>query len=126
MAVDLPSVGAAVAATIVSIGTIVGGGYAWWLRSQRDHAAARADVAESNADRTVADAQQTVYKMLTERMSSLEGDVRGLRAELALERRNGRRLALHIWKLETLMRSAGLEPPPFHEASPALVLPDDE
>lgn len=96
---------------------MAGGAWAWWLKHQRETALTRADVAESNADRTVADAQQTVYKLLSDRLTTLEAEVRSQRTELDRERAHNRLLTLHIWKLEGLMRKAGLEPPPFDDTA---------
>ena len=110
---DLNAVGTAIASTLVAIGTLAGGAYAWWLKHQRAEAQTRADVAESNADRTVADAQQTVYKLLTNRLTTLEQEMASVRAELASERNENRRLMRRIWELEGLMHKAGIDIPPF-------------
>lgn len=106
---DLTTIGGALAA----IGTIAAGAWAWFERARRAKAETSADVATSDAQRTVADSQQTVYKMLTERLHALEQDVQSLRNELAAERAHSRKLEIHIWKLEGLMRKANLEPPIF-------------
>lgn len=103
----------AVGATLAAIGAVATGAVAWWQGRQKAKAQTRADIAESDAERNVADAQSTVYKLLSERLSTLEREVKELRAELGEERRHSRRLELHIWKLEQLMRAAGLEPPEF-------------
>lgn len=113
--IDWNQLGGAIAAATVTGGTLAGGAWAWWQRHQKVQAQTRADIAESNADRAVADSQQTVYKMLTDRVGTLEAEVRGMRAELAAERAHNRQLVLHIWKLEGLMRKAGIEPPPFED-----------
>ena len=111
MAIDWTVVGSGLAA----IGTLAGGIWAWWLKNQRAQANTRAEVAEAGAERAVADAQQTVYKLLSDRLTALEGEVRTLRDELSAERKHSRRLELHIWRLEGLMRKAGIEPPAFIE-----------
>lgn len=96
-----------------AIGATATGVWAWWLKNKRAAAETRAEVAESDAGRTVADAQSTVYKLMQGRLETVENDVRTLRSELAAERAHSRRLELHIWKLEGLMRKAGMEPPAF-------------
>jgi hypothetical protein len=111
MSIDWTALGT----TLGVVGTVATGIWAWWLKNQKSQANTRADVAESDAARTVADAQTTVYKLLNERLSTLESEVRGLRSELDAERKHSRRLELHIWRLEGLMRKAGIEPPAFHE-----------
>lgn len=116
MVIDWAAVGGAV--TAIGIGAT--GAYAWWLDRGKKIAKARAEVAEANATVSeanalgqVADAQQAVYRLLLERVTTLEKDMRLVREELAQERQHSRRLVLHIWKLEQLMRAAGLEVPAF-------------
>lgn len=110
---DMATIGAAIASTVVTLGTLAGGAYAWWLKHQRAEAQTRAEVAESNADRTVADAQSTVYKLLTNRLAALENEMAAVRTELATERGENRRLMGRIWQLEGLMHKAGIDIPPF-------------
>lgn len=107
--VDWGQVGAAI--TAVGIGA--GGVYAWWLKTTKSKAVTSADIATARAEESVADANSKVYKMLLERVITLENDMRIVRDELAQERQHSRRLVLHIWKLEGLMRAAGLDAPPF-------------
>jgi hypothetical protein len=111
--VDLSSIGAAITSVIVAVGALIGGGYTWWMRNKKNQADVRADVATSAAQQVVADAQRTVYQTLLERVTTLEADMRIVRDELSVERKHSRKLELHIWKLENLMRGAGLEPPVF-------------
>lgn len=117
---DLNALGTAIAGTVSTIGLLAGGAYAWWLKQQKNAAEVKADVAGSNADRAVADAQQTVYKLLTDRLTKLEAEVsdqrkelNACRVELDAERRHSRALEIHVRKLEAMMRSAGITPPPF-------------
>jgi uncharacterized protein HemX len=107
--IGLDAIGGAIAA----IGALATGAWAWWLKNQKDRATTKAEVAGADADRKVADAEGTVYRLLNERLTTLEGEVRQLRGELATERAHSRKLELHIWRLENLMRKAGIEPPPF-------------
>lgn len=127
IAPDWNAIGTAVAAVVLTVGTMAGGAWAWWQKNQRNQAATRADVAESNAEKTVADAQQTVYKLLVERLAALEKesiaqreDLRAVRTELDAAQSHSRALVLHVWKLEGMMRLAGLTPPPFDIEPPRL------
>lgn len=114
MSLDWQAIGTALGA----VGMVAGGIWAWWLKNQRSQANTRAEVAEAGAERAVADAQQTVYKLLTQRVETLEQEMRAVRAELDAERKHSRRLEMHIWRLERLMRNAGIEPPPFPDDEP--------
>jgi hypothetical protein len=102
-----------VGGAITAMGIGIGGVYAWWQKTQRTAAVTRAEVAEAGADKAVADASSAVYTLLTNRLTRVEAEQTALRAELAGERRHIRRLTLHIWLLEGLMRQANLVPPPF-------------
>lgn len=121
---DLGSIGAGIASVIVGGGTLIGGAYAWWLRQQKAKAVNRAEVAEAEAVRKVADAEGAVYVLLEKRLHTLEQEMATVRAELQAERTHSHRLErqcnrmeLHILRLEHLMKQAGLEPPVF-EAEP--------
>ena len=98
---------------IGALGGIAGGVWAWIERARRSGAATAADVAQSRAE-------ESVYKLMTERLTALEQDVARLRDELAQERNHSRALERHIIRLETLMRQAGMTPPEFVEPSRAL------
>lgn len=87
------------------------GGILWaiwerWLRS-------RVDAANTNAAVAAADGERTVYKMMEDRLSTLEKEMQGVRQELSEERQRSRKLELHIFRLESLMRKAGIDPPVF-------------
>lgn len=103
----------AVGGAITAIGIGIGGVYAWWQNTQKKAAQNRADVAESNADRSVADASNTVYTLLTDRLKRVEAELLAMRGELSAERKHIRRLTMHIWLLEGLMHKANIDPPPF-------------
>ena len=112
-AMDWTAIGTALAAIIVGAG-------GWWMNRGKKAAAIKADIAASEASAetaaahgAVADAQQAVYRLLLERVTTLEKDMRLVREELAQERQHSRRLVLHIWKLEQLMREANLTVPAF-------------
>lgn len=98
-------------------GLVVVGTGAWgvWLNAKKNRAESRADQAESDRDRSVADSQNVLYTQLTNRLETLENEVRSVRNELATERAHSRRLELHIWKLENVMRAANLEIPVFED-----------
>ncbi len=97
---------AATGGVIGAIGGVVGGLWGWLQRQRHTSAAVDADVAQSHAE-------ESIYRMMTERLTALETDVGRLRDELAQERSHSRALERHIFKLESLMRKAGLEPPEF-------------
>jgi uncharacterized protein HemX len=128
--IDLAVVGQSIAATIVTIGGLAGGGWAWWLKQQKNVAVTRADVAENNAATSVADAEQAVYNLLVKRLDALETEsmaqrqeLRDQRGELDAERRHSRALELHMRKLEAMLIAAGLTPPPFPDDSDHNLLP---
>lgn len=104
-----------VGAGLTAVFALATGAWAWILKNKKAGAETRAAVAESNAERAVADSQATIYKLLNERLTTLEKEVRAQRAELDAERRHSRKLQLHVYRLEGLMRRAGIEPPPLEE-----------
>jgi predicted RNase H-like nuclease (RuvC/YqgF family) len=100
MALDWQSIGAA-ASAVVAIAT---GAWAWWLKNKRQ-------VAETKAEVAVADGQQTVYKLMDDRLKTMEADIKDLRAELAEERRHSRDLERKLSMLDAWIRAQGLTPP---------------
>lgn len=113
--VDWTAVGTAIGA----IGLVAGGIWAAWQNRQKVAAQTKAEVAVAGAAEQVADSQKIVYNTLTERVTTLEKDLRALRDELVEERKHSRRLELHIWRLENLMRQAGIEPPAIEAGDPS-------
>ena len=107
--VDMATVGGILGA----IGGVVGGLWGWMQRHRRTTAETDSNVAQSKAE-------ESIYRMMTERLTALETDVGRLRDELAQERSHSRALERHIFKLESLMRRAGLEPPTFSDLHSAL------
>jgi len=105
--IDFNALGSAIAALLIGAGLVV----TWWLNREAKNAKTRAEVAQSGAKRTAADAEHTLYKMLAERLAVLETELKEVRAEQAVERRHSRGLEVHIYRLENLMRQAGLDPP---------------
>lgn len=103
----------AIGGALTAVGLTATGAWAWWLKNQRAQATTRADVAEANATAAVADAQGTVYKLLLERVTTLESEMRTVRAELAGERQHSRRLEVRLSYLERWIRAQGLTPPEF-------------
>lgn len=97
--------------TKIILGMAGAGGFIWaaWERWIKNKVVA----ANSEAQVAISAAQETVYTMMTNRLESLEKEMRAVRAELAAERAHGRKLELHIFELESLMRKANLEPPDF-------------
>ncbi len=106
---DLVTVGGIIGA----IGGVVGGLWGWMQRNRCTTAETDSEVAQSKAE-------ESIYRMMTERLTALETDVGRLRDELAQERSHSRALERHIFKLESLMRRAGLEPPAFSDMHSAL------
>ncbi len=104
MAIDWTLVGAGVIGLATSIGAYFKG-----------QGARSVGAATDGAGIAVADAETALYNRLRERLDSLEGDVTTLRSELDTERRRGRALERHIWRLEVLMRKAGIEPPQLED-----------
>ncbi len=78
---------------------------AWerWIKNKVMSANAEAQVA-------IAEAQQSVYQMLTQRLESLEKELQTVRQELSEERGIRRRLEDHVVSLEHFLRSKGLDP----------------
>lgn len=104
---DWNAFGAALAALILGAGSVV----LWWQRREATAAKLSAEVAKEGAVRTVADAEHTLYKLLAERQTQLESEIKAMRQELAAERAHSRQLEVHLFRLENIMRKAGLEPP---------------
>lgn len=116
--IDWDKVGQAVVGLVMGLGTIGGVAYGAVMKHKARVAKLGADVAASDADKTVSDAQLIVYDSLSKRVEALDGDVKQLRQELDTERRHSRRLELlnkklelHILRLESLMKAAGIEVP---------------
>lgn len=108
MAVDTPDGGTM---KDILMGAAGLGGILWavwerWLRS-------RVDAANTNAAVAAAEGTQTVYNMMEARLTTLEKEMQVQRQELAEERQRSRKLELHIFRLESLMRKAGIDPPVF-------------
>src|SRR5690606_35014457 len=66
--VDWTAVGPALVSVIIG----VGGGIAWWQQRAARAARSEAEAAKAGADRAVADAEHTLYKLLAERQAQLE------------------------------------------------------
>ena len=93
------------------LGLGAAGGILWavyerWTRLKVETASYSAQVAGLEG-------QETVYSMLKDRLEALERELQTVRSEIAVERAHSRKLEIHIFKLESLMRKAGLEPPAF-------------
>lgn len=104
-----------IGAAIGTIGLVAGGIWTAMLKGRKDRAETRAVVAEENSRRVRAEAQEDVFKLLTIRLTALEEEVRVLRSELAEERSLSRKLHIHIFKLEDLMRNHNIDPPKFED-----------
>lgn len=107
MAIDYTALGTALGA----IGTVAAGVWGWVVLQRKKLADTRADVAQSDAARTVADSQRLVYTQMSDRMTAMEGDIKELRAELAEERKHSRALEQKLAALMAWIRAQGLTPP---------------
>lgn len=96
-----------------SIGAIALGIITYWGQYAVLKHKKKAQVAEYSAEQSTFEAESRLYKHLKERIEELEKSTVQLRRDLDAERNRGRNLEIHIWKLENMMRKAGLEPPPF-------------
>ena len=99
--------------TKIILGIAGAGGFIWaawerWIKNKTLTASSDAHVA-------VSEAQQAVYNMMTNRLEALEKEMRDVRAELSAERAHSRKLEIHVFRLESIMRKGGLEPPVFEE-----------
>lgn len=86
--IDWQAIGTAVAAAVLGVGSFIAG------KGKRQVADAKAD------------AEVDVVTLLRQEIERLSSRVGGL------EKREGRMIR-HIYRLEGLMRGAGIEPPPF-------------
>lgn len=100
--VDWQATGGLVA-MLTAFGT---GAWAFWERAQKNRASTNAEVSQSNAE-------EALYRMLNDRMNQMQQEIKELRTEVGEYRQRNNRLEIHIFKLERLMRGAGLEPPVF-------------
>lgn len=100
MMIDWSTVGTAIAA----LGTVATAAYAGWLKLKKN-------AAETNAQVAIVDAQRTVYDTLNHRITTMEADIKELRAELAEERKHSRALEQKLAALMAWIRAQGLTPP---------------
>ena len=107
MDVDWTAVGSAIVALLLG----AGGALSWVQGRATREAKLKAEVASSDSSRMVADAQHTLYKALADRLKHVEAELEHQREELKNERKQSRLMELHIYRLENLMRKAGMEPP---------------
>lgn len=89
-------------------------GLALWAAWER-LSKARLQNASNEAGMASAMAQESVFNMLNHRLDTMEKEIQTLRGELAVERAHSRKLELHIWKLENLMRASNIDPPVFED-----------
>jgi len=105
--------------TLAAIGAVVSGAWAWLERQKRVRAETNAEVAQSAAEESVADAQSVVYKRLAERVEVLERAQLTLGQQLAEEvklrmaaQEEAHRLRLRVRTLESVIRGLGAVIPP--------------
>lgn len=110
MAID-PQVWTTLGTAAGAVSATLGGVWVWLQKQRRDNASTKADVAQSKSEEVVADAQQTIYKLLITRVETLENDVKGVRAELVTERAHSRQLEQKLARLELWITQQGLTLP---------------
>lgn len=109
MNLDWTAIWGVLGPAVVGLGT--------WLKMRKpNQAKIDAAVSQARAEGAISDAEGALYRRLREDLDAVRGDLARLRAELDTERTHGRKLERHIWRLEGLMRKAGIEPPMFDEA----------
>lgn len=99
MSIDWSQLGTGLAGLIIAIG-------GWFAGRKTSKATTEATVERARADGASAAAETSVVTLMREEVRRLSERVS------ALETREGR-LIRHIYRLEGLMRGAGLEPPHF-------------
>jgi hypothetical protein len=77
----------------------------------------KVDVAQSVADRSVADADAALYNKLKERLDAMDREVIALKADRDRMDLHLQFLRRHIWKMEKIMIQQGIEPPVFDETA---------
>lgn len=97
-------------AAVAAMNILVGVG-TWFAARRKSNAAESAEIARHGVVETGATAESAVYKLLLDRVTQCEQDIRQARDELDIERKLRRSLENHIGRLEHMMRSAGLNPP---------------
>lgn len=91
---------------LTSLAGIAGVVWGWVLKQRAVLSETRARVAEDERDKEMANSAALLYSQLSERLKSVEVELREMKLY-------SRKLELHIKKLEDLMRSHGITPPPF-------------
>ena len=92
-----------------TVGLVIWGAYERWSKTKLQNAT-------NEAGTSVALAQEAVFNMLNQRLDTMESEIRTLRTELSVERMRSRKMELHIFKMENVMRAAGLDPPVFEDS----------
>jgi hypothetical protein len=99
MAIDWSAVGGAAAAILTGVG-------GWLMGRKPNQAKIDAAVSAARAETVNSDSTSAAVALLRAEVERLSSRVQ------ALEGREGR-LIRHVYRLEGLMRGAGIEPPPF-------------
>lgn len=94
---------------LLGVAAVGGGAWAVWERINKG----RVESAEAGAQVSIADSQKSMFDMLTSRLDAQDAEIRALRDELRVERDRSRRMEIHIYKLEAMLRSLGQTPPVF-------------
>ena len=91
---------------LTSLAGVAGVAWGWILKQRAVLSETKARVAEDERDREMANSAAVLYSQLSERLKSVEVELREMKLY-------SRKLEAHIIKLENLMRSHGITPPPF-------------
>lgn len=102
-----------IAGWMASAGAIAGGIWMWVLKQRKNVAETRAEVAEAGAATARAEASDSVFTLVTNRLTAMEKELIELRADLVEKNRRMHAMELHIVDLEHALRKAGIEPPPI-------------
>lgn len=91
---------------LTSLAGIAGVVWGWVLKQRAVLSETKARVAEDERDREMANSATVLYSQLSERLKSVEMELREMKLY-------SRKLEIHVQKLEDLMRGHGIQPPPF-------------
>jgi len=106
MSIDWNTIGAGVGALILSVIT-------WFGGRATKKATTDATVAKAKAEATQSAAESSVVEMMRQEVLRLGARVAALEEEQRKAQARESRLIRHVFRLEGLLRGAGLEPPHF-------------
>lgn len=104
---DWQAVGQGIGGVVVGFG----GALALWMRREGIKARNNAEAAAANAERAKSDAEGALYTLIVQRLKTVEGEVTRLNLEVEKERGLRQQLEAHIFHLENVMRTKGIDVP---------------